>query len=393
MDKIISQKTYWISFFENNPDPEPFRAFIAADSVLIKIFNIVAVPYILLSIDTYPFDEKLSELSSISRDEIRYLHELTNKKGYEKNQKPVEYLDWLVAVYELVRMTLWYYQIHKNRGVLSGEELISEVVSAYREKFSIDEEYVFENNKGEKYTVHRIGRTLPDIWFQILELPGKIPIAQLHFLNKPTKEDIRYYENEFDVGSVVQFKKFRPHADEITFGNNSSNPDKHTVQFYHEGKKIGENFKYPIKSRYEQLTKKYSSRIDDKTEMLSEPLPFAEERLFRAALKYDPTTDVRPAGWFKANLKHLKQNYLEKISTTKLPGNPRHGEGAFPNCDPDCREQKKYENELPCEYETPEGYCGDPDQKRSMLRTAIENSGNVPEILTSEGGGLCYRSP
>ncbi|MDB4442568.1 hypothetical protein N9219_04020 [bacterium] len=61
MDKIISKTIYWDSFFENNPDPEPLRAFIATDAALIKIFNIVAVPNILFSIDTYPFDEKLPE--------------------------------------------------------------------------------------------------------------------------------------------------------------------------------------------------------------------------------------------------------------------------------------------------------------------------------------------
>jgi len=41
-------------------------------------------------------------------------------KGFEKNLRVVGYLDWLVAVYELVRVTLWYYKALKNIGGFSG---------------------------------------------------------------------------------------------------------------------------------------------------------------------------------------------------------------------------------------------------------------------------------
>ncbi|MFC1881935.1 hypothetical protein ACFL2S_10625 [Thermodesulfobacteriota bacterium] len=327
MDKIISKTIYWDSFFENNPDPEPLRAFIATDAALIKIFNIVAVPNILFSIDTYPFDEKLSEFSSISRDERQRLYDLRSTKGFEKDLKVVEYLDWLVAVYELVKVTLWYYQALKNIGGLSGEELIEMVVSVFREKFSKDEEYLYENNKGERFEVRLIGRKFYDIWLKILGLPGKDTI-QLHFLNKPTKEEIEYFKNDFDFGSAEQFKKFRPHADEITFGNNSSNPDKYTVQFYYKGKKIGKNFKYPIISRYEPLMKNSIRWIDDETKTLSDSSAhYAVTKLFFAACDFDPSMGVRPAGWFKANFKHLKSKYSEEAKLKDIKTD--HSAGSY----------------------------------------------------------------
>ena len=336
VDKIISQKTYWVSFRENNPDPEPFRAFIATDPLLTKIFNIVAIPDIIKAFDAYPFDEKLSEFSSISKTEIQYLYDLRSTKGFEKNLKVAEYLDWLVAVYELVHVTIWYYQTLKKLFNFSGEELTEIAVSTFREQFSIDEEFVYENNKGERYTAHAIGRKFPNIMLKILEHPGKVPIPQLHFRDKPTDEQIQYYKNNFDAGSVVQFRKFSPHAEEITYGGFDphldqtglyySNPnlkkdriksEKYIIEFYYQGKRI-DQFDYSIRSRNKKKLLK-AAKGKKEPEIRDESLRFAEDELLRLIKNFRESEGKPPEYYFSASLKHIGENIFKSESTEAVP--------------------------------------------------------------------------
>ena len=117
MDKVISAQSYWEWFFNKYQDPEPFRSFISSDPILTKIFNFAAVPDIFSTIENnYPFDEKLAELSTITKEDIAHLFDLSIRAGYSGDRKVVaEWLDLLDNLFRLVSTTLRYYENHKQR--------------------------------------------------------------------------------------------------------------------------------------------------------------------------------------------------------------------------------------------------------------------------------------
>jgi RNA polymerase sigma factor (sigma-70 family) len=84
---------------------------------------------------------------------------------------------------------------------------------------------------------------------------------------------------------------------------------------------------------------------------------------------------IRPAGYLGDYFKnYFEKEYYEILGTTNLPGDPRPQEGAYPYCDEYCKTQKDHEGQLPCKYETSEGYCKDPDKKKPRFKYDIEHS-------------------
>jgi hypothetical protein len=126
MSKIISITDYWEEFYKLYPDPEPFREFISRDESLVKIYNFTAIPHIFENIKEYPYEEKLEDLKSISKEDESYLYDLAIKAA-ENSDAPNEshWLDFIVNLYTLVAVTLNLYVLLKKDGTLSHDRSVS----------------------------------------------------------------------------------------------------------------------------------------------------------------------------------------------------------------------------------------------------------------------------
>lgn len=327
MAKVLSTIDYWEEFHNNNPNPEPFRAFIAEYPTLTRIFNIVAVPNILFSaIDEYPFDKKLSEFSTISRDEVLPLYDADIRSIYGK--KVGEWLGYLIALFELVGATIRFYDYLKKNSNLSGRKLLEHTSSAFNEYISVDKEIIYKTGKSEKLVGQRIGRILPRTLVEFLDVPGEIPkvIAQLHFRFNPTKELIRFLTNHLDFKSVLNFRRFRPLANGVTYGgfhpdldggfHSRQEGEKFLVEFFYKGKKIG-RFEYSIRKRFKKELKRAAK---DARDPLTRDgyIGYAEDELLRCIEEFDESKGKPPEHYFRASLKYAPLNIYKSESTTRL---------------------------------------------------------------------------
>jgi hypothetical protein len=336
--KIISHTTYWAEFLNNNPNPEPIQAFTAEDPILTKIFNIAAIPNIFYEFDTYPFDEKLSEFSTISRDDRDHLYDAEFRST--DGSKESEWLGYMVALYELVGATLRFYDYHKRNSGLSGRKLLEYTFSEFNEHISVDEEIIYETGDSEKKVGLRIGRMLPGTMVEFLVVSGKVPkfIAQLLFRFNPSKELIRYITNHFDFKSVINYKRYRSLAVGVCYGGFDPDLDKsshnqqedvnYLVEFFYEGKKIDlkflhqgkktDHFDYSIRKRFKPLLMKDIWKAEDPIEK-EEQLRYAEKNLLECIENFNEKKGLPPAFLFTKSLEHIRENIYEKESTENIP--------------------------------------------------------------------------
>jgi hypothetical protein len=266
MSKVLSTIDYWEDFHKKYHELEPFREFVAEDPILTKIFNIVAVPNILFSaFDKYPFDEKLSEINTIQRDEVSHLYDAVIRSIHEK--KVSEWLDYLIALFELVRITTGYYSYIKKNSDFSAQVLLEHTLRIYKDYFSIHKINICENIKGERFERQLIGRITPEAWFEKLEVPGEVPkiMVRFHFHSEPTEKRIEHLKNHFDAKSVLNYRGFRSLFDDVTYGGFDPSLDnigrhskrvgeKFLVEFFYNGKKI-DDFEYSIRKRFKKELK------------------------------------------------------------------------------------------------------------------------------------------
>jgi hypothetical protein len=381
MPKVID---YWEEFHNQYPNLEPFRAFIAEDPILSKIFNIVAVPNILFSaIGDYPFEDKIKEAQYISSEDIERLNNFYIETGEDpKREKEAHWLEYILSLYELVGTTSRLYRMLKKDATLSQNEIIDFINTHFRYHLAIDKTCIIEETEGVQTIKRIVGRIHP---FQRLIFINN-NMLQIHFLLEPIKNEIGKIKNKLDVKSVVNFQRYRPIGpvfDEICFmGDRRSN--KYHVEFYFKDKKLDE-FLYPIHKRYEKLVDKGEkdlTEIDQKKDMQIAPYEFVYESLSNWSLSYDSSEGVRPAGYFKRCFDCLKSEYKKVGTTTSLPF-----------CDKDCKTQKDHEEKLPCEYETAEGYCKDPNKKRNRksIYDFERSSPGLDENLKYENGNEISR--
>jgi hypothetical protein len=339
MSKTISHTTYWSEFLNNNPNPEPIQAFFAKDPFLTKIFNVVAVPDIFSTIDRYPFDEKLSEFSAISSDDVDHLYDAQIRKTYESDKKAIEWLDYLVALFELVGTTIKFYGTFKSSRDFSSQELLEFTSLVFRNFFSIDVKIIYKNTEEEEFREQLIGRIFKEpTLFRTVEVPGEVPKVkvQLYFLFEPKKEYIEFLKTHLDFKSVINFRRFRtirpladvvcyggyhPYLDDIEFypklGIDKIEDQKFLVEFFHKGKKL-DNFEYSIRKRYmKELRGTAKKRKDAITR--DEYIRFADEELFRCIEQFDESEGKPPAHYIKASLRYVPWNIYKSESTTIVP--------------------------------------------------------------------------
>jgi predicted DNA-binding protein (UPF0251 family) len=389
MSKVLSTLDYWEEFSKKYPDKKPFIDFVSQDESLLKIFNFTSDPDINL-IKQYPFEDKITEAQSISPEDIERLDDLYIKTGEDpEKEKEAHWLEYLVNLYELVGTTLRLYSMLKGDATLSQNEIIDFINIRFRRHLVIDKTFIIEENDGVQNVKRAIGRRDP--FYKLIFTNNNMLLVQFD-LDEPTKKEIEKIKNDLDIKSVINFQRYRiigPAFDRICFGGDYRS-NRYQVEFYFRDK-ILDKFSYPIRKRYEKLIRKTLKPIlkeDNGGDIGIDQESLAEEKLSEKALRFDPSTGVRPAGYFKAYFKYyFKNEYYEKVGTTNIPGDSRPMEGAYPYCDEYCKTQKKYENQLPCEYETVEGYCKDLDKKKPRFIWDIEHSGpGLDEVVKDEKG-------
>jgi hypothetical protein len=275
----------------------------------------------------------------------------------------------------------------KKDGTWSQNEIFDFINIRFRRHLVLDKLFTIEESDGIQNVKRVIGRTDP--FYKLIFTNNNMLLVQFD-LQEPTKEEIKETKNELDIKSVINFQRYKPIGpvfDKICFGG-GRHSNIYQVEFYFKDKML-DKFSYPIHKRYEKLVDKgVKSLTMEKYEKDKEiaPWAFVYESLSKWSLSYDSSEGVRPAGYFKERFKRLKSEYYKKGATTSLPGDPRPM-GKYPYCDGYCKNQKDHENQLPCEYETIEGYCKDPDKKKARLKFDIEHSGpEIDGIFEDENG-------
>jgi hypothetical protein len=336
MDKVISAQSYWEWFFNKHQDPEPFRSFISSDPILTKIFNFAAVPDIFSTIENnYPFDEKLAELSTITKEDIAHLFDSNIRKGYNRDKKEVsDWLDWLSNRFRLVHTTLRYYQKGKHQFNIDDSLIREETIQSFKERFSICVSGVSEDKKGKRYNWQRIGFFLQDAVLSIKVIPGAPldNVCEVHYLRKPTKEDVLSTKKILDIGSIENFKLFRPMTDEICYGGflpeldqdpKSTKDDKrpestrYLVRFFYKGKELkGDEFKefnYPIRKRHAEDLNKAKNLI--KKVKLQNRVNYLEvegDGMLNAVMDYNRDLGVPAEFWIKSKIRWLALDLIKK---------------------------------------------------------------------------------
>ena len=163
------------------------------------------------------------------------------------------------------------------------------------------------------------------------------------------------------------------------------------VELYYKGErlpivednngKLYYQFNFAIRERFRPLLmgmvtktlKKYGEIFIDKEDLDSE----AELKLYEKLTKYDETKGDSPLKFIESDLKHFHQL---KSQTTESK------EVLNIDCDEICRKEKEYTENLPCKYETSEGYCTDPIRKpKRKLKSAIDADKSLDELVYQEG--------
>ena len=325
MPKIISKTSYWNGLDLCSPSLRYFRNFIAEDPILIKIFNFAAVPNILhCDFNKFPLEGKMVEFSTISRAEKDYLYEVDFRKGYESNREIVDWLGYIIALFELTKITLQFYDFHKINHNYSEQELIIRTFWAFRNRFAMDEIIVRQGASGEKIFERTIGREFPSILFKIIEIPGDVPktIVQFHFALKPSKEYIEFLKTHLDKKSVENLVKYGSIVSSICYGGPHFDSDQSfyvpakeienfSVEFLYKGQKI-DSFKYCIKKRFGRELDRAARGANDYLTR-DERTEYAEKELKRCVKNFDGSEGIPPAHYFRASLKHVPQHIYNKF--------------------------------------------------------------------------------
>jgi hypothetical protein len=370
MSEIQSVTNYWEEFFKTHPDPIEFRSLVVEDSVLTKIFNFSSVPWIWKDLKNYPFDAKKAELKTISKEDKKHLAQ----RCFQADAKYVEWFDYLSNLFDVVFSTLilkGFLDIKAKKEGIKDEEILKLVESKFHKFISRDEIIILKEVDGIQKSIRRYGRYYPIRWINFIETRdrnrGMIErVYQEHFILPPSEEIIEQTLRDLDRYSVINIGKYGKEIDDICFGS----PDsiKNIVELYYKGKRLGEPFPVPISERYrplgEKLVKSLRNRFGDLLGTKKELLVRYDEELFKKALRYDPSSDVYPAGYFDAALNYFEKEMFEDLSTTAFD---------VP-CDSHCKAGKEHMNKLPCEFEDSLGYCSDPKRQR-VLKSVIEAAG------------------
>lgn len=393
MPEIESRIDYWKEFSKSYPDPNEFRSFVACDSILTKIYNFSFVPDIFENIKKYPFDEKIAELKTITKEEKKYFEHLKNEK-YFKHDPEVEWLDYLNNLFGLVSATINFKKMldegnERQGDKISQKEIIKLLELLFHRYLSLDVTITYKEVNGIQKSVSITGRFYPfrmrrAITVRDIKKGIRKTEYQEHYPYPPTEAEVDQVFEDLDRFSVESLKKYQRKLDHISFGGPEF--QKRTVRLYHKGKPYSDPFVFPIKERYRPLLlkavkgtlKKYGRDTQNEAFGYShnELLKIAESKLFEIALKYNKSHGTQPSGYFKKMFDFFPSELYKFHSTEEVPGDPRPM-GKHPYCDPNCKKQKDYENKLPCEFETIEGYCTDPERQKHkrMVKAKIERSG------------------
>lgn len=383
MSEIESVTHYWEEFFRTHPDPADFRSLVAEDPILTKIFNFSSVPVIWMDIRNYPFEAKKAERKTISKEDREHFEE----KHFHADSTQVEWFDYLSNLFDVVLSTLLVKEIldiqnAKQGRVKQDEEIIKFVESIFNKFISRDEIILFKEINGIQKSIRRYGRYYPIRWINFIitrdRNRGMIErVYQEHFILPPSEEIIEQPLRDLDRYSVINIGKYGKEIDDICFGS----PDsiKNIVELYYKGKRFGGPFPVPISERYRPLRKKkvrnsiqkYGTKLGTKEELLTT----FDEKLFKRALRYDPSSPVDPAGYFEAEFKYFENEIFKVLSTTAL----------HVPCDNHCKREKELMNKLPCEFENSLGYCNDPKHHR-VLKSIIDSGRRLSDPITDKRG-------
>jgi len=383
--KRIEHKSYWQDFYKKNPDPTYFRKIIAQDSILKKIFNFASVPPIFHGIMIYPFEEKIIELKTISKEDENYLLDKVIRGGSD-----TELYGYLVNLLGTVKSTITIKQLLDERIHYgwSEEQILSELSETFR-FISLNQTIKIEYVNGNKETIIRKGRFYP-LGIETYERYNRNTSAKnvglnIYFPKFMEEERVQKLIEIFkwDHFSVESYKQYRdiPGITEICFLSDQN--DCITIQYYHHGKPLLEEpFQFQIAKKYSPLIlktigtlsdtikgelTKYEPKVDIKRAII---LTEAYERLRKAIFNYDDKTYEKPGSYFKVCFDHWEHELYEKFSS----------EAGNVECDPFCKFSKE-SKEIPCKYETTMGYCKDPKRKRRLKSKIKQFDGSIDDLV------------
>jgi hypothetical protein len=367
------RESYWEEFHKAYPDPSRFRSFIAADLTLTKIFNFCSVPSIWEGVKKFPFDEKIRELDKITSEEREYLSEAHWRINDKDKQA---WLDYLSNLFDVVCSTVMFKRKldsdNEQQGRRYNQEQILDIVEAsYRDYISVNEKMFLSKTE----YIWRINKWFPLFGMQVhfkydSQTKKKGVFAAINHWESPPAEIDPV--SSWDIYSVVCFQEH--HFDELF----DSASRTFTIQHYYKGKPyLSKPFQFQIAKRYEPLLKKVFSQkgLREKGFDYRDGLP----KLFELALKYDSTGGAWPAGYFG--------QYLQ---FNEIFGEYKSEAGDLA-CKSFCKEKKRYDGKLPCEYETENGFCKDPQKKPRFLSDIETSGGSLDEKIDTEDGESEFR--
>jgi hypothetical protein len=408
--KTIKVKSKWKEFYEAHPDPSPFTQICSLNTSLLKIFNFCHVNNILLTdnqigtdencyihknLKQYPFEEKAKELDTITHQDIDHLNGMRMRSGNESEW--FDYLHDLFSVTErTIRIRQIFSKINENKQLhqkLSPSEINEELESIFCNHLSLDLTLIVIDSNGNKKNIRRIGRYFPVMGIEFHEVYNSKTAGKeigLHIYFPKDLEGKAIIEKiNWDNYSVTSFKTYLniPWIEGLCF---ESKPSDHvTIQYYQHGKPILDKpFEFQTVKRYDPLLKAQVKKLNKHKALVKDIVGTKDPnndlytevvaRLFESMLTYDARNYSNPGSYFKGCLENWGNELYEKHSTEK-------GDRF---CDLFCKKNKENSNELPCQYETQEGYCIDP-KKKLKLKSEIEHSGGSldDEFINPESEG------
>lgn len=343
--EVDSYADYWCEFYKNHPDPTEFRSMVARDPVLTKIFNFASVPSIWPvengDFKSYPFDQKIAELTGISDEDGAYLRD-------KRIREPNEWLDYLANLFQLVSATVRLKECldkwdESKGGKISQEEKIERLERAFCEHLAMNRTVTYKEIDQCRVSETFYGGYYPHFlvtWVHIHDLKKQKKITQCHInylFHEPDEKELRKEFDEWEehsVGSLVRFRKVQGMEDIVW---RPDQPKEYQIflkyrkeplalPFTQEG-----HFIYPIAKRYGGLmTKKantlafYLHSLSDLRFVFHSPKAKEDEstqeietKLFELLLRYKPSEHVSLAGYLETRLNKFPIDYYRKASAKK----------------------------------------------------------------------------
>jgi len=361
---------------------------VKPDPVLRKLHQFTFNPPIEDDFSAYPINQKSKQLDEITEEDWDYFFD----KFYLSSGSEKDCFRFFRFRLQVANGILKYFKKFPEYKI--PLELVFDHVSWN----TLTE---FTDDAGRRKIDISMGKYWPILWLTFLIIPDQSLFeCHVHWLLRSPDKELENEENQWDKETLRLYQIVNDDCAEILTGYNlqeGKDPGlRFRLYYWCEGSKLKLSkrsfFEFPITHRYEPLIREKATYLKKQYELLDSGIRYDEAKekgeIYHKNLTNEAIWQVKkemlglakgykdvpeypnPPGYFKSMVQYIGSEFYEKQSS----------EAGNRPCDPDCKKQRDYEDQLPCPYEDSLGFCTDPTKKRKLMFRLEQSGGIIKEL-------------